>query len=825
MPRSGHSQPDRWPPGRLKWLGFLGLRLLYYSRLGWLIPVNSELQLYCLLRSGQRTSMNTLFYRSCLRARTGFLAVFVGWLMAAQMAWAVQPFTLRDIRVEGLQRVEPGTVFATLPFAVGDTYTDDKGTAAIRALFALGLFKDVHLETDGGALVVQVSERPTIATIEFSGIKEFDKDTLKKSMKDVGLAEGRPFDKSLAERAEQELKRQYIGRSHYAAQVVTTVTPMDRNRVNLTLTVTEGEPARIKSIRVIGEKNFSESTLTGLFDLDVGNWLSWYTKSDRYARTKLNADLETLRSFYLSRGYLEFRIDSTQVAISPDKQDIDITVNITEGDRFVVSEVKLDGNYLNKEEEFKGFVAIKVGEPYNADLVAKTTKAFTDYYGNFGYAFARIDVRPEIDRRTDRVVFVLHGDPGRRAYVRRIAVAGNTRSRDEVVRREFRQFESSWYDAERIKLSKERVDRLGYFKDTNVETQEVPGAPDQVDLLITVTEKPAGSIQLGAGFSSADTLSLSFSIKNDNIFGSGNYLGFQINTSRYNRVIVVNSTDPYFTTNGVSRTIDLYQREQRPYAYQGGNYNLTTMGAGLRFGVPFSETDRVFVGASAEDYTIHSGTNTPASYLLYANKYGESSLGLPFTLGWARDSRDSALVPNSGMYQRLNSDLGLLEDARYVRVDYQLQNYFALSKQYTLALNGEMGYGHALAGDIYPIFKTFYGGGLGSVRGFEQGSFGPRDITGAITGGTKKINLNAEFMFPFPGAGNDKTLRLYAFGDAGDVWGDDQPIQLREMRTSVGFGLSWVSPMGPLRFAIADPLHKLPGDRIQRLQFQIGTSF
>jgi len=765
------------------------------------------------------------FYRSCLQARTGFLAVFVGLLMAAQMSWAVQPFTLQDIRVEGLQRVEPGTVFATLPFSVGDTYTDDKGTAAIRALFGLGLFKDVHLETDAGALIIQVAERPTISAIEFSGIKEFDKDTLKKSLKDVGLAEGRPFDKSLAERAEQELKRQYISRSLYGSQVVTTATPIDRNRVNLTLTVTEGEPSRIKSIRVIGADAFGESTLTGLFDLDVGNWLSWYTKSDRYARTKLNADLETLRSYYLARGYLEFRINSTQVAISPDKRDIDITVNITEGDRFAVAEVKLDGNYLNKEDEFKGFVAIKVGEPYNADLVAKTTKAFTDYFGNFGYAFARIDVVPEIDRSTNRVVFVLRADPGRRAYVRRISLAGNTRSRDEVVRREFRQFESSWYDAERIKLSKERVDRLGYFKDTNVETQEVAGAPDQVDLLVTVTEKPAGSIQLGAGFSSADKLSLSFSIKNENIFGSGNYLGFQINTSKYNRVIVVNSTDPYFTTNGVSRTIDFYDRTQQPYAYQGGNYMLTTLGGGVRFGVPFSETDRVFVGASAEQYTIHSGTNTPANYLLYANKYGESSLGVPLTLGWARDNRDSALVPNNGMYQRFNADLGLFADAHYARIDYQLQQFFALSKQYTLALNGEAGYGRALGNSLFPIFKTFYGGGLGSVRGYEQGSFGPRDITGAITGGTKKINLNSEFMFPFPGAGNDKTLRLYAFADAGNIWGEDQPIRLSEMRTSVGFGLSWVSPMGPLRFALADPLHKLPGDRIQRLQFQIGTSF
>ena len=404
----------------------------------------------------------------------------------AANAWAVDPFTVRDIRVEGLQRVEPGTIFASLPFRIGDQYNDEKGSAAIRALFALGLFKDVRLEVSGDVLVVIVEERPTVADVDFAGIHEFDKDNLKKALRDIGLTEGRPFDQSLADRAEQELKRQYINKSLYGAEVVTTVTPVERNRVNLTFTVTEGEPAHIKEIRIVGNHAFSESTLRRLFDLDTPNWLSWYTKSDRYSRAKLNADQETLRSYYLARGFLEFKIDSTQVAISPNKQDITITINVTEGDRYVVSGVRLEGSFLGKEDEFKSLVTIKPGEPYNADKVTETVKAFTDYFGNFGYAFAQVEARPEVDRENNRVALVLAAEPSRRAYVRRINISGNNRTRDEVVRREFRQFESSWYDADKIKLSRERLDRIGYFKEVNVETSDVPGAPDQVDLNLSL---------------------------------------------------------------------------------------------------------------------------------------------------------------------------------------------------------------------------------------------------------------------------------------------------------------------------------------------------
>lgn len=745
--------------------------------------------------------------------------------LATHMAWAAEPFKIRDIQVEGLQRVEPGTVFASIPLRVGDTYSDDKGTASIRALFALGLFKDVRIEVRGDVLVVAVEERPSVASVEFAGTREFDKDVLVKALKDIGLAEGRPFDKALLDRAEQELKRQYINRSLYAAEVVTTVTPVERNRVNLAFTVNEGEPAKISEIRIVGNKAYAESTLRNLFDLDTGNWMSWYTKSNRYSRAKLNADLETLRSYYLARGYLEFRVDSTQVAMSPNKQDIAITINVTEGERFVVAGVRLAGNYLDRDDEFKSLITIRPGEAYNADQVAETTKAFTEHFGRFGYAFARVQSVPDIDRSTNRVTLVLQADPSRRAYVRRVNIAGNNRTRDEVIRRELRQYEASWYDGDKIKLSRNRVDRLGYFSDVSVETSEVPGTADQVDLNLKVTERPTGSLTIGAGYSTTEGLGLQFGINQANVFGSGHSLGLQVNTSTINRVIVVSTTDPYFTQDGVSRTIDLYQRVSRPYI-DPDTYSVQTSGGSLRFGVPFTERDTVYFGVGVEHTTILPGTYLPAAYQSYADQFGYESTAVPFTVGWGRDNRDSALVPTTGNLQRATAEWSTGGEVRYVRGTYNYQHYLPLTKQYTFAFNGDLAMGQGLDGRPYPLFKNFYGGGLGSVRGFQAGSLGPRDeSTGLTYGGTKKVNLNFELQAPFPGAGNDRTLRLYAFVDTGNVFGPNEPIDTSTFRAATGIGLSWISPMGPLRLAFATPIRSFDGDRIQNLQFQIGTTF
>jgi outer membrane protein insertion porin family len=751
--------------------------------------------------------------------------VAVAAACALPSAFAVTPFVLKDIRIEGLQRTDPGTVFAALPFRIGDTYNDDKGAAALRALFATGLFKDVRIDIDGDIATVIVDERAIIASVSFVGLKEFDKDPLIKSLRDAGIGEGLPFDKALVDRAEQEIKRQYLSRSLYGAEVVTTITPIERNRVNVTFTMNEGEAAKINDIRIVGAKAFKESTLLALFDLTPGGWLTWYTKNDRYSRSKLNADLETLRAYYLNRGYLEFNVESTQVTISPDKQEVTISISIREGQPYTVTAVRLEGEYLGKEDEFKDLILVKPGEPYNGEAVSETVKRFNDRFGLYGYAFARVEQRPEIDRANGQVVVVLAANPERRVYVRHIDIAGNTRTRDEVVRREFRQLESSWYDGGRIKLSRDRVDRLGYFKEVAVDTEEVPGSPDQVDLTVKVEEKPTGNLLIGAGYSNAEKLSLSGSIKQDNIFGSGNYLGLEVNTAKSYRTVVLSSVDPYFTIDGISRAFDIYYRTSRPLNSLGDSYDLSTPGMSVRFGVPFSEVDTVFFGIGAEQTRIGTSQGIPLSYQNYRVQYGANSYSIPLTLGWQRDSRNSALVPTEGRYQRVNLEWGAAGDVRYLRTNLQYQEYFGLPFKMTLGVNGELGYGKGLGGNPFPVFKNFYGGGLGTVRGFEQSSLGPPDPTGAYIGGAKRLNLNSSLYFPVPGTGNDKSLRIFAFADAGNVWSDREPMKLDSLRASVGLGLSWVSPVGPLQLSYANPVRVERTDRIQRFQFQIGTSF
>jgi len=537
--------------------------------------------------------------------------------------------------------------------------------------------------------------------------------------------------------------------------------------------------------------------------------------------------VETLRSYYLARGYLEFSVDSTQVVISPNKQDISITINISEGERFVVSKVKLVGNLLDKEAEFQSLVAIRVGEPYNANDVAQTTKAFTEFYANFGFAFAAVEPVTNVDRNTNRVEITLRADPSRRVYVRRINVAGNDRTRDEVIRREFRQLEAAWYDGEKIRQSRNRVDRLGYFREVSIDTQEVVGVPDQVDLTVTVAEKPTGSLSLGAGVSSADGLGLQLGFKQDNAFGSGNSLGIELNTSKLNRTIVFNTTDPYYTEDGVSRTIDLYQRTTKPYV-DLDSYSLQTTGASLRFGVPFTETDTVFLGIGADQTTIVPGTLLPTAYSDFAALFGYTTNAIPLTVGWARDTRDSGLVPSTGRVVRLNGEWSVGGELLYARATGQIQQYFPLTKKVTLALNGELSLGASTSSQTYPLFKNYYSGGLGSVRGFEQGSLttGTQRMQGVIaTGGAKKITMNAEVLSPLPGGGNDRTLRMYGFMDAGGIYGPDEAMQLQDLRASVGVGISWISPVGPLRLAVARPIRTLDGDKMQSLQFQIGSSF
>ncbi|HEV7412221.1 MAG TPA: outer membrane protein assembly factor BamA [Casimicrobiaceae bacterium] len=745
----------------------------------------------------------------------------------AHAALAFEPFVVKDIRVEGVQRTEAGTVFSYLPIKVGDRVDDEKASAAVKALYATGFFRDVRLESENGVLVVIVQERPTISQIDITGTKEFDKDTLKKALKDIGIAESRIFDRSSLERAEQEFKRQYINHGNYAVKVTTTVTPQERNRVAINFTIEEGEPSKIANINIVGARAFPEKTLTNEMQLSTPGWLTWYTKNDQYSKQKLQGDLETLRSYYTNRGYLEFAVDSTQVSITPDKQDIYITINITEGPRYTVSDVQLAGELLLPEPELMRLVQVRPGDVYSREKLTQSTKALSDRLGSDGYAFANVNAVPEIDRVKRTAGFTFFIDPGRRVYIRRINISGNSKTRDEVIRRELRQLEGAWYDAARIERSKVRVTRLNFFDDVNIETPAVPGSPDQVDIEVTVTEKSTGNLLAGVGYSSADGIVLSGSISQNNIFGTGNALAASINSSRVNRSIGLSYTEPYWTSDGVSRTLEIYDRNVDPSSLPIAQYSSTTLGAAISFGVPVTETDSINFGGRVEHTKVQLFDQSPPSYFQFVKDFGTTTNSYILTAGWSRDSRDSILFPSKGVLQSVFGELALpVGDLTYYKLNYLIQWFTPMPLNTVLMLRGDFGYGGGLQNKTLPFFKAYYGGGVGSVRGYETASLGPQDIQGNVVGGREKIITNAELFFPLPGAkANDQSVRLSVFTDAGMIRDAGLQPGLESFRYSAGVGVAWNSPVGPLKLSYAYPLKKKPGDRIQNFQFQVGTIF
>jgi outer membrane protein insertion porin family len=780
------------------------------------------------------------FLNPSFRSVTRFVAqvaiiVAAGFCVNAQ---AADSFVIKDIRIEGLQRVEPGTVFSYLPVQVGETFTEEKGADAIKALYSTGFFRDVQIQAQGNVLIVIVEERPTISRIEFTGMKEFDQENIRKSLKAVGVAEARFYDKALIDKAEQELKRAYVGKGMYAAEVVATVTPLERNQVAVYFNIDEGPVAKIEEINFIGNNVFSESALKSEMQLKTGGWLSWYSKDNLYSKQKLTADLENIRSYYLNRGYLEFVIESTQVSITPDKKGVYLTISIREGSKFTVKDVRLAGELLGKEAELIQLVTLKPGDTFSSAKLTESTKAIAEILGSYGYAFANINPQPDIRRELNEVDLTLVIDPGRRVYVRQVNISGNAKTRDMVVRREMRQFESSWFDSDKIDLSKKRLGRLGYFTETDVTTQDVPGSPDQVDVNVKVTEKPTGAVTLGAGFSSTEKLILSAGINQENAFGTGTAVGLNMSLGKINQSLALSNYDPYFTEEGISRYTDLYYRSSKPLYYTGDpDYQIKSVGSNIKFGVPYTEVDRVFFGSGIEAFQIKSSSNTPVGYLTYMQDYGVAAPGypatlttynIPVTVGWSRDGRDSALIPSTGSLQQLNAEVGTpLGNMMFYRIFGQYQKYHSFSRGNILSFNGEVGYGEAYGKYPFPITKNYYVGGIGSVRGYAPGSLGPTYYNTTLglnqpTGGQSKIVSNVEYTVPVPGSGIDKTLRVFGFVDGGNVFNENINLVLRY---SYGLGLSWISPLGPLKFSYGIPIKSLPTDNIQRLQFQVGTAF
>lgn len=733
---------------------------------------------------------------------------------------------VRDIRIEGLQRIEPGTVFSYLPIQIGDRITEQGTAEAVRTLFATGFFKDVRIELEGDILVISVEERPAIGVVEINGSKEFDKDQLLKALRDTGLAESRIFDRALLDRAEQELKRQYLGRGKYNVRIVSTVTPLERNRVAIQLAIDEGEDARIKQIRIVGAKAFKESVLLDEFKLSTPTWMSWYTKADQYSRQKLGGDLEALRSFYLNQGYLEFAIDSTQVSVSPDRKDVFITIVITEGDKFTVKDVRLVGDLLGRNAEFAKIVNIKSGEVFSNQRLQAVSKSVTERLGELGYAFASVTPLPEIDRANRQVSFALQVDPGRRVYVRNINISGNTRTRDEVIRREMRQIEASWYDSDRIKLSRNRIDRLGYFKQVDVDTAPVAGTPDQVDVNVKVEERPLGAVSLGVGFSSTENFVVSGSLTQQNFLGSGTNVALQVNSSRLQRTFSISHVDPYWTADGVSRSIDVYTRKYNPsFLFAANNYSITSQGLGMRFGIPYTDQDRLFFGAALEQNRYDLMGTAPSTVVRDVNSFGSNPTAYLLTFGWSRDTRNSAIAPTEGRLQYVNFDYATpIGEVEYLRTTVGNQVYLPLTRSLTYAVNLDLGIGSGLNGKDFPNFKNFYAGGIGSVRGFQAAGIGQL-VDGRSVGGNVRAVMNNELLFPMPGMSQDRTVRLFTFLDIGSVWNQDEQVQFGDLRAAVGFGLSWLSPVGPLKLSVGNAVKKEEGDRTQRVQFNIGTGF
>lgn len=769
-----------------------------------------------------------------LRAVSAGLAALL-----APLAYAFTPFVVQDIQVNGIQRIDPGAVFGFLPVKVGETFDDAKASESIQRLYSSGYFNDVKIDTEGDVLVITVQERPTIASVSFNGMREFDATNIVTALAQVGFSEGRIFDRSMLERAEFELKQQYLAKGKYGVEISPIITPLPRNRVGISFDVFEGDLAKIKEINIVGNENIKTGTLLDQMQLTTSGIMTWYTGTNKYAREKLEGDIERIRTYYLDRGYLEVQIEPPQVSISPDRQDIFVTLTIDEGDLYHINEVKLGGDLLDLEGQIEPLVTVQSGEVFSAEKTNNTVESISDYLGELGYAFANVNPSPVLNREDKTADLTFYVDPGRRVYVRRIEVGGNVRTRDEVVRREMRQQEAAWYDSADIATSRDRIDRLGYFTEVDVSTEPVPGTVDQVDVLVDVKEKPTGMINLGVGYGSTDKLMLTGGISQDNIFGSGNSLSLQLNTSKSNRAAVLAHTDPYWTNNGISKTTSLYYRRTTPYDnnYSDGDYEVTALGAGLNFGVPISENDRLYMGANFEHNRLDrlSKEYTPLAYQEFVQEFGKDTNAIIFNLGWDKDTRDSAIAPTRGGYTRLSGDFSTL-DLRYYMLSAQQQYYLPLGSNYTLALNGMVDWGKSYGDRSFPIIKTVYAGGIGSVRGYEGASLGPRDsLTGDFLGGSRRVVGNVQLYLPFPGATRDRTLRWFIFGDVGRVdnpggncpqgRANDLVSDPCSWKYSAGVGFSWQSPMGPLELSYGRALNSKPGDEKQAFQFQIGAGF
>lgn len=790
-----------------------------------------------------RGSRLDLVDRSRMRAAKCF-AWLIFLLLCVHGARADDSFVVEDIRIDGLQRISAGTVFNYLPIQVGDTFNQMRSAEAIRALFKTGFFKDVRMERDGDVLIIHVVERPAIAKITLEGNKDIKTEDLLKVLNENGVEEGKVFNRQVLDRMEQGLRQQYFSRGKYGVKIDSTITPLSRNRVSVLINISEGTVARIQQINIVGNESFAEDDLLDLFELSTSNLLSFYTKDDQYSKQKLSADLERLRSYYLDRGYINFTIESTQISITPDKKEIYITVNLTEGPVFTLEEVRLAGDLVVAPDDLIPLVLLGPGEIFSRKSATETSKAITERLGNEGYAFANVNMVPDIDEDAQTVKLTFFVDPGKRVYVRRINIKGNTKTRDEVIRREIRQMESSWAATSKVEHSKTRLERLGYFEAVNVETPAVPGSPDQLDVEYTVEEKSAGNLSAGVGFSQVQGLIFNASVTQENVLGTGKRINFNFNNSNVSTIYQIGYLNPYFTLDGISLGYDVSYVATDGNAANVSRYALDEFRLGINSGIPLNEFDRLRMNLDFKRTKVRTFANTPCEIKTtlptgednplctvrrfppgFVNVHGDTFNVVPLSVGWSHDSRNRAVFATDGGIQTLSA-LATLPglDLEYYKINYRVKYFFPLASDFTLSLSGDVAYGDGYGDtDDLPFFENYFAGGVQSVRGFRDNTLGPRDSNNDPFGGNAKLIASAELYFPVPFLSDYQSIRLGGFFDAGNVFANQ--INLGELRYSAGLSAEWLSPFGALKVSVAQPFNRGDNDNIQRFQFSFGSGF
>jgi len=746
---------------------------------------------------------------------------------------------ISDIKVQGLKRVDPGLIFDNIPFEVDTPISEANFSEAIQLLYKTGQFKNISIDLEGRVVIIIVNEKPIISTITFHGAEAIQPEKIKEGMLQMNFGEGLLFNEPTLKRVQNEISKQYLNLGLYSATIKTKVTPQERNRVAIDLYVNEGSTARIKEVKIIGITKFDEDDLLSRLDLKTTSFLSWWYKDDRYSRQILTGDLEKIRSFYMDRGYLDFAIENTTVSISETKKNVYISIILDEGDKYNFGDIKISGKYypLNEESIFQNDIKTFKGEVFSRKLLNESTESINQELGNYGYAFSNVNPIPDVDKSNLTVGFNYFIEPGKKVYVRRVSFIGNEVTQDKVLRREMRQFESSYYDKEKIDQSTRRLKRTQYFEGVDIKTVSVPGVSDQVDLTVVVKEKNTGSVKLGAGASSDEGLVGSFSITQANFLGTGNTVSATINTSSVNTVYSVSHIDPYFTDDGISRRLTAYMRETDTKKLDTGQYDKKSYGLGVGFGVPMNEFDTVKIGFDVDVSDVTLGSESPDRYIDYCKTVsGGDSSGCDqneavLSLGYSSDKRDSAIYPTSGYKYDVGTEITLpLLDMQYYQLNAKIIDYQPITKEFVWGNKLNLGYAHSYGDDPYPFFQNYYVGGQNSVRGYKASSIGKQYFDSAqedfvSTGGTTKIVASTSMLFPLPGGMFKDQVRLETFIDGGGVWEEDANIAMDEMRFSAGLSVLWVSPFGPINVSFAKALNSNAKDETEVFQFGMGTNF